>query len=453
MNVRSFVSSFAVAMLLFIVSVTMIGAVLISYEEKQFNTYANNLAKTKQKVILLGLLTEAQLAQYENFSIEQIEVLTDFSFQDAIYALKPYKNLDYVETVARKALHQAEAHLSNVYDREDAILYFRSYTSDKLILERPIPALEGSKETFDIEWCRVNYACILAAWKEQLSDRVLISKPFKTTYSDEMALSIMSPVYYRGKLVGEFSEQLYLSSLYNEGKAVDVEVSNGNKQIIIYFPSYPLAHFAYTQSYVADNNNLVIYQYPFSKIVVDYSFILVIYSVVAFAYYRKANESKQSKIQLENALSDVTQDDLTGLLNRRVFKEERFKHRMEVEPYSIIAIDGNRIKKINDRYGHHVGDEVIVIIADSMRKVFRNSDYLVRTGGDEFIVILPGCSMSKASMLAKKLRGVVKHNRLNTLDIEISVSTGVAVREEDETLQEVIVRADEELYEMKKQRV
>lgn len=61
--------------------------------------------------------------------------------------------------------------------------------------------------------------------------------------------------------------------------------------------------------------------------------------------------------------------------------------------------------------------------------------------------------MSKASMLAKKLRGVVKHNRLSTLDIEISVSTGVAVREEDETLQEVIVRADEELYEMKKQRV
>lgn len=61
--------------------------------------------------------------------------------------------------------------------------------------------------------------------------------------------------------------------------------------------------------------------------------------------------------------------------------------------------------------------------------------------------------MSKASMLAKKLRGVVKHNRLNTLDIEISVSTGVAVREEDETLQEVIVRADEELYEMKKQRI
>ncbi len=179
MNVRSFVSSFAVAMLLFIVSVTMIGAVLISYEEKQFNTYANNLAKTKQKVILLGLLTEAQLAQYENFSIEQIEVLTDFSFQDAIYALKPYKNLDYVETVARKALHQAEAHLSNVYDREDAILYFRSYTSDKLILERPIPALEGSKETFDIEWCRVNYACILAAGKSSSPTEFLSLSPSK----------------------------------------------------------------------------------------------------------------------------------------------------------------------------------------------------------------------------------------------------------------------------------
>ncbi|MDG2933328.1 GGDEF domain-containing protein, partial [Vibrio parahaemolyticus] len=166
---------------------------------------------------------------------------------------------------ARKSLHQAEAYLSNAFNRQNAVMYFRSYTGNKLILERPIEALEGVKATFDVDWCKSNYSCVLAAWKEQLTDRVLFSLPVKTTYSDDMAISIMSPVYFQGELVGEFSEQLYLSPLYNDGKAVDVQIANGNKQMVIYFAGYPFPSFAYTQSYVADNNNLIVFMYPFSK--------------------------------------------------------------------------------------------------------------------------------------------------------------------------------------------
>ncbi|HCE1505181.1 TPA: GGDEF domain-containing protein [Vibrio parahaemolyticus] len=452
MTFKSIALSFFVATLLFATSTMMIGAVLISYEVKQFNTYANNLAKIKQKVILMGLLTEAKLEQYKGLSVDEVEAQTEFSFQDAIYSLSPYEKLNYVEAVARKSLHQAEAYLSNAFNRQNAIMYFRSYTGSKLILERPIKALEGVKATFDVDWCKSNYSCVLAAWKEQLTDRVLFSLPFKTTYSDDMAISIMSPVYFQGELVGEFSEQLYLSSLYNEGKAVDVQISNGNKQMVIYFSGYPWPSFAYTQSFVADNNNLIVYMYPFSKVMVDYSFLFVIFFLATLAYYNKAHESKESKLRLATALTNVTKDDLTGLLNRRVFNDSEFKRRLKTAPYSVIAIDGDRIKRINDRYGHHVGDEVIEIIADAMRKVFRTSDYLVRTGGDEFIAILPGCSISQSSMLAKKLRSVVKDNRLKTLDIEVSVSTGVAANESHESLQDVIVRADEDLYEMKKRR-
>ncbi|HHY0462572.1 TPA: GGDEF domain-containing protein, partial [Vibrio parahaemolyticus] len=252
MTFKSIALSFFVATLLFATSTMMIGAVLISYEVKQFNTYANNLAKIKQKVILMGLLTEAKLEQYKGLSVDEVEAQTEFSFQDAIYSLSPYEKLNYVEAVARKSLHQAEAYLSNAFNRQNAIMYFRSYTGSKLILERPIKALEGVKTTFDVDWCKSNYSCVLAAWKEQLTDRVLFSLPFKTTYSDDMAISIMSPVYFQGELVGEFSEQLYLSSLYNEGKAVDVQISNGNKQMVIYFSGYPWPSFAYTQSFVAD---------------------------------------------------------------------------------------------------------------------------------------------------------------------------------------------------------
>ncbi|MCV5690655.1 hypothetical protein OFN32_41240, partial [Escherichia coli] len=77
----------------------------------------------------------------------------------------------------------------------------------------------------------------------------------------------------------------------NEGKAVDVQISNGNKQMVIYFSGYPWPSFAYTQSFVADNNNLIVYMYPFSKVMVDYSFLFVIFFLATLAYYNKAHES------------------------------------------------------------------------------------------------------------------------------------------------------------------
>ncbi|NMU86592.1 GGDEF domain-containing protein, partial [Vibrio parahaemolyticus] len=97
MTLKSIALSLFIATLLFVTSVTMIGAVLISYEVKQFNTYANNLAKIKQKVILMGLLTEAQLEQYKGMSVSEVEAQTELSFQDAICSLSPYEKLNYVE--------------------------------------------------------------------------------------------------------------------------------------------------------------------------------------------------------------------------------------------------------------------------------------------------------------------------------------------------------------------
>ncbi|WP_411197961.1 GGDEF domain-containing protein [Vibrio sp. EA2] len=451
-NLRNVSLSLFIATLLFVTSVVTIGAVVFSYENKQFHSYVERLSKVKQQVILLGLLTESQLEQHRNSSVEEIESLTDLSFRDAIYSSDSSKELNYVEAVARKVFHQAEEYLSNVYKDTASILYFRSYKGNKLIVERPIEGLESNKSVFNVELCKENISCVKDAWKGQLTDRVLFSKPFKSRSTGEYTLSVMSPVYHQDELVGEFSTQMHLTALYEEGKAVESIINNGNKQLIIYFPGYPWANFAYTQSYMADNNNLIVYQYPFSKLLVDYSYLYVIFFIVAFAYFSKAHESNQNKMQLANALTDVTKDELTGLYNRRLFKDNTFKSRLAEAPYSVMAIDGNRIKKINDRYGHHVGDDAIAIIAESMKKVFRNSDYLIRTGGDEFLAILPSCSESQASVLAKKLQGVVKDNRLKALDIEISVCTGLATSEEHEVLEDVIIRADEELYEMKKRR-
>lgn len=152
---------------------------------------------------------------------------------------------------------------------------------------------------------------------------------------------------------------------------------------------------------------------------------------------------------LNNALLDATIDELTGLYNRKVFQNESVARVLKRGIYSVLVIDGNKIKRINDKYGHHVGDEVISIIADAMQKVFRASDYLVRTGGDEFIVILPGCELEKAYILGDKLKLALAEHRLKSFDIDISVAIGIAVRLEHESLQDVIIRADKVLYENK----
>ncbi len=452
-NIKNVSLSLFIATTLFVTSLSAIGALLLSYETKQFHSYVENISKIKQQVILLGLLTESQLEQYQDTSIREIISLTNFSFQDAVYSLDPNEEFTYVEAVARKVFHQTEDYLANIYKNPSSILYFRSYTGgSKIIVERPLESLENNTAAFDLDVCELEISCVLAAWKGQLTDRVLFSKPFKSIASGEHAVAIMSPVYYKEQMVGEFSTRLYLTDLYKEGKAVDAIVNNGNKQIIIYFPGYPLPNIAYTQSYMADNNNLIVYRYPFSKLLVDYSFLYILYFLACLAYFTKAHESNQNKIQLEDALTDVTQDELTGLYNRRLFNDDAFKARLDNGPYTVMAIDGNRIKRINDRYGHHVGDDAIAIIAESMQKVFRNSDYLVRTGGDEFLAILPDCCLSQASVLSTKLQDTVKDNRLKSLDIEISVSTGLATGEAQSSLEDVIIRADEELYQMKKQR-
>ncbi|MGI9920036.1 GGDEF domain-containing protein [Vibrio owensii] len=452
MNLKNIYLSFFFATLLFTTSMTMIGAMLISHEVKQFKIYTQGISKTKQKVTMLGLLMESELARYEGKTAKEIEDLTELSFQDAVYALEAGSELDYVESVARKVLHEAEGYLSNVYERIDVVLYFRSYTANKLILENPIEELKNLDAPFDIGWCKETNSCVMAAWKDQLADRILISQPFKTTYSDSRAFSVISPVYLQGQIVGEFGEQIFLDSLRAEGKALTVDINNGNKHVVVYFPHYPWPDFAYTQTYVADNNNLIVYKYPFSKILIDFGFLYLIMFAVIFGYYSKAQESKESKIQLANAISDATKDELTGLFNRKVFKEQAFKNKIKMTTFTVIAIDGDRVKRINDKYGHHVGDEVISIIADAMKKVFRATDYLIRTGGDEFIAILPDCSESKTLMLAKKLRSVVKENRLKSLDIDVSVSTGIAMSTKHETLSDVIMRADEDLYECKRKR-
>jgi diguanylate cyclase (GGDEF)-like protein len=149
-------------------------------------------------------------------------------------------------------------------------------------------------------------------------------------------------------------------------------------------------------------------------------------------------------------------DPLTGLPNRRAFMDraQRMLGRNlhEGAPFSLLAFDLDKFKKINDGFGHPTGDHVLRIFADTMSRVARPTDMAGRIGGEEFVVALPGCSHDAAIAVAGRIRVAFQKdaNFVNGQPIGGTVSAGVATApEHGASLEELIASADGALYRAK----
>ena len=149
-------------------------------------------------------------------------------------------------------------------------------------------------------------------------------------------------------------------------------------------------------------------------------------------------------------------DGLTGLFNHRKFQEEladEFKRMKRfAEPISLILADIDYFKKVNDTYGHPVGDLVLKGVASVIKETIRDIDIAARYGGEEFAVVLPGTSGEGAKNIAERLRRRVKENPFsaNGRQIEVSVSLGIATSPSDaKSKEELIEKADQALYHAK----
>lgn len=140
-------------------------------------------------------------------------------------------------------------------------------------------------------------------------------------------------------------------------------------------------------------------------------------------------------------------DQLTGLPNRRAWDEEVRRElaraRRSGEPFSLIMLDLDRFKELNDTYGHQAGDEFLRDAAIAWRTVLRESDFIARYGGDEFSVLLPDTSSTAGiTTLTDRLRDAMLEGR--------SCSAGAATWDGTETAEHLIARADAALYEAKR---
>lgn len=155
----------------------------------------------------------------------------------------------------------------------------------------------------------------------------------------------------------------------------------------------------------------------------------------------------QNHFQLLN--SQVQQDGLTGLQNRRSFDiqiKDWFKHQI---PYSLIMLDIDRFKRVNDEFGHLAGDDVLKFLAALMEEISREEDLCYRYGGEEFIILLKGKNREDAYNLAERLREKVAITPSPTGQ-PITISLGIASSSAQDAIpEEVIKRADLALYRAK----
>lgn len=152
----------------------------------------------------------------------------------------------------------------------------------------------------------------------------------------------------------------------------------------------------------------------------------------------------------------ATIDPLTNLKNRRGFDLATRDHmnflRKEGLPFSLLAVDCDHFKDINDKYGHKIGDQVLVELAAFMKKILRKEDILARFGGDEFLVFLPRCNHKEAINFAERLRQEVKAKPFHGPEecFKITLSIGVVeMLASNQDISELAHAADLELYKAK----
>ncbi len=157
-----------------------------------------------------------------------------------------------------------------------------------------------------------------------------------------------------------------------------------------------------------------------------------------------------------NALQLATSDELTGIANRRGFRSLA-QHSLNLcarqkLPAALVFMDLDKLKAINDRYGHAEGDRALMALADQMKNRFRNSDIVARLGGDEFVLLLSNTSKQQAEAIMIEVeRALEEFNRTADRGYDVAFSYGIVEAHHDENtlIEALLARGDTLMYEVK----
>jgi diguanylate cyclase (GGDEF)-like protein len=201
---------------------------------------------------------------------------------------------------------------------------------------------------------------------------------------------------------------------------------------------------------------------PFTAVLVWATVMMTNLMGVAISarFYTLRREQFRGRVELERVRDDLqiiaTTDALTGLLSRRRFLELAERDLARARRYgrrlSLLAIDLDHFKQVNDRYGHAAGDAVLIAVAQALIEQTREHDLVGRLGGEELALVLPETGLEAAQQLAQRIRAHIRSlmPESDGVRIPITVSLGVAeARPDDLSVQALLKRADRALYQAK----
>jgi diguanylate cyclase (GGDEF)-like protein len=170
---------------------------------------------------------------------------------------------------------------------------------------------------------------------------------------------------------------------------------------------------------------------------------------------RLSQQRRELRATLEKVRELASRDALTGLYNRRYMQDKlndcvrRFER--YGERFTIVLVDLDHFKHINDMHGHRVGDEALVSFAIATNLVLRDSDTAARWGGEEFLFVLPNTSPRKADVALQRLRSALVNAQItpSAPELRVTFSAGIAQHEPGQFLSRTLERADRALYEAK----
>ncbi len=174
-------------------------------------------------------------------------------------------------------------------------------------------------------------------------------------------------------------------------------------------------------------------------------------------WYFEASYLKRSFLSTFNIVSstidqlhlDSLTDPMTGLLNRRGLGKAIDTLRAQKTPFSVLALDLDYFKKVNDSFGHDVGDDLLVSVASMLKAQAREVDIVCRSGGEEFIVFLVKTDIHQAKLVAERIRKSIALNKFDAVE-HVTISIGVSHwSAEDEPISATLKRADDALYQAK----
>jgi diguanylate cyclase len=167
------------------------------------------------------------------------------------------------------------------------------------------------------------------------------------------------------------------------------------------------------------------------------------------------SKSENLQKELEKAQHEILIDPLTALFNRKAFDRKISAYMTAFQEsgndFALVLIDIDFFKRFNDQYGHLLGDQVLKFMGTLLSKEMKGKDFVARYGGEEFIILMEGTSLENAVIVADKIRKSLEGVQLKYVKTgqtlgKISISAGVSVIREDDTVESLLKRADDALY-------